>query len=95
MGVPQEANSVSGPGTAAGTDSVRPTSQPGFKIYPSKGSGTKIQKHMRPTTVGGAPGSKLFRRSDYTRLMRSTANQNSNNMQHLVDDFMINGDETN
>ena len=75
MGIPQDTQSVSGPGTAAGTDSVRPTSQPGFKmLYPSKGPGMKILKQIRPTTVGGAPASKLFNRSDYTRLMKSTAN---------------------
>ena len=75
MGQHQEVQSASGHGTAAATDSVRPQSQPGFKIQPQKGTNMKLQKSMRPTTVGGpTPGSKLFRRSDYVRLMRSTAN---------------------
>lgn len=91
MGVHQEVMSTSGPGTAAGTDSVRPTSQPGLKLGTNEKSN---KKPIRPTTVGGAAhGSNLFRRSDYTRMMRSTANQNSVVMQNLVDDFVLGSEE--
>ena len=54
-----------------------------------------MQKTVRPTTVSGPAGSKLFRRSDYARIMRSSANQNSVHMQNLVDDFLLHNEETN
>ena len=81
MGAAGEAYSGSGPGTAVGTDSVRPLST-------SKAGNLRLVKSVRPGTVG-APGSKKMRRSDYARFMRSSANQNNSvaGMQNLVDDF--------
>ena len=48
---------------------------------------------MRPGTVG-ANGQKQIRRSDYARFMRQSANQKSSNMQHLIEDFTANANDT-
>ena len=74
MGKTGDVQSASGPGTATGTDSVRPLSQPGYKLSNAKGN-----SKIRPGTVGSV-GSRQFRRSDYTRLMRSSNAQNSVNI---------------
>ena len=66
-----EIYSHSGPGTAAGTDSVRPLSNTGVKMGSLKTKNTGLRS-VRPGTVG-AFGGKMYRRADgYGQVMRST-----------------------
>ena len=66
-------------------------SQPGLKLSTSK-HGTKLIRGTRPGTVGGG-GSKVFNRSDFVRVMRSSANQNSAHRQTLTSDLINFTDE--
>jgi hypothetical protein len=89
LGAGPEIFSASGTKTAVGTDSVRPlsVSRPGIKLM-SGNREMKYSVNVRPGTVGAAK-TKLFRRSDYTNLRFSAAqNQNSTNMQITADDLM-------
>ena len=47
----------------------------------------------RPGTVGGG-GSKVFNRSDFARVLRSSANQNSAHRQTMASDLINFTDET-
>lgn len=78
MGI-ADVQSASGPGTASGTDSVRPMSRPGLKLSSVKRD-MRTSVAVRPVTVGGSKG-RLFRRSDYSKVrsgatMAGTGNPN-------------------
>ena len=82
MGNPAaDIQSVTGLGTAAGTDSVRPGSNPGMTIYSPK----KLSKNVRPGTVGHGGGTRMFQRSEYGDMLRHTM-QNSGQIKNPIDE---------